>query len=335
MNKLQRVSYVDVAKGLGLLLVVVGHTLVGSRWTYLNDAVYSFHMPLFFVLTGLTIRPSDSWSAYFLKLKKLAIYLFGAAIIITALRLLPPLLIGHHPWGLFSNGVEIADLKRMILMFVYPTAGFTRSLFAVEVPNIGIPWFFIALFSARAIYEGTLLLAGEKGMRLAIVPFLIAGYVLNKIVVAPLLFDLALIASVFIWVGRSLKTVEWSRGKTAIAFLLWMLFMGVEFAAGDSHLTMIEHKFPIYPLCIGSAITGSVALVAFARWLDKLSLVRNGLSYLGSGAIFFLAIHTLDYYWMRGAVGGLPLLFIRLCSDLLVFYVLMRGVKYLRERCNG
>jgi fucose 4-O-acetylase-like acetyltransferase len=57
-----RQSWIDAAKGFGILLVVLGHALRGlqnaqllptSGWSHALDAwIYSFHMPLFFLLSG-------------------------------------------------------------------------------------------------------------------------------------------------------------------------------------------------------------------------------------------------------------------------------------------
>ena len=49
-----RLDWVDVARGIGIIAVVAGHI-----WTRgpVRDALYSFHMPLFFLLSGLLSRP--------------------------------------------------------------------------------------------------------------------------------------------------------------------------------------------------------------------------------------------------------------------------------------
>ena len=49
-----RLDWVDAAKGLGIVLVVAGHV-----WTHgvIRDAIYAFHMPLFFLLAGYFARP--------------------------------------------------------------------------------------------------------------------------------------------------------------------------------------------------------------------------------------------------------------------------------------
>lgn len=51
-----RIAEIDTARGFGLLLMVLGHILtLDSR---VHSWIYSFHMPLFFFLSGLVLRPS-------------------------------------------------------------------------------------------------------------------------------------------------------------------------------------------------------------------------------------------------------------------------------------
>lgn len=45
----------DVLKGIGIILVVLGHT---TQNHYLSSWIYAFHMPLFFVLSGVFFKPS-------------------------------------------------------------------------------------------------------------------------------------------------------------------------------------------------------------------------------------------------------------------------------------
>lgn len=48
----QRLDYLDVAKGIGILLVILGHCQLG-RIGNIHALIYSFHMPLFFFISGL------------------------------------------------------------------------------------------------------------------------------------------------------------------------------------------------------------------------------------------------------------------------------------------
>ena len=46
-----RIEWVDVAKAIGILLVICAHAYLPKR---INTIIYSFHIPLFFVLSGYT-----------------------------------------------------------------------------------------------------------------------------------------------------------------------------------------------------------------------------------------------------------------------------------------
>jgi len=64
----KRVEWIDTARGIGIILVVYGHVLLGlvaagvlseANPLWLSDyAIYTFHMPLFFVLAGLNVERS-------------------------------------------------------------------------------------------------------------------------------------------------------------------------------------------------------------------------------------------------------------------------------------
>jgi acyltransferase len=52
----------NIAKGIGIILVVAGHTLFSYRSSHIwiHNFIYSFHMPLFLGLSGLFISSQDS-----------------------------------------------------------------------------------------------------------------------------------------------------------------------------------------------------------------------------------------------------------------------------------
>ena len=55
MNK--RIEYIDIAKALGILLVILGHCVYTAKIPHLGVSIYSFHMPLFFIISGMFVKP--------------------------------------------------------------------------------------------------------------------------------------------------------------------------------------------------------------------------------------------------------------------------------------
>ena len=49
----KRIEWIDVSKGIGIILVLIGHISLNGG---LNKFIYSFHMPLFFILSGFTFN---------------------------------------------------------------------------------------------------------------------------------------------------------------------------------------------------------------------------------------------------------------------------------------
>lgn len=56
-GNLKRLRYIDVGRGIGMMLVVLGHTV--NPGSLLWKAIFAFHMPLFFMLSGYLYKQRD------------------------------------------------------------------------------------------------------------------------------------------------------------------------------------------------------------------------------------------------------------------------------------
>jgi polysaccharide biosynthesis protein PslL len=63
----KRIEYLDIAKGIGILLVVLGHNDFEVISLFVQRLIYSFHMPLFFFLSGYFISASVPFFDFFKK----------------------------------------------------------------------------------------------------------------------------------------------------------------------------------------------------------------------------------------------------------------------------
>ena len=62
----KRLDYLDVAKGIGILLVILGHCQLG-RIGRAHSLIYSFHMPLFFFISGVCFSNKYTFSTLAVK----------------------------------------------------------------------------------------------------------------------------------------------------------------------------------------------------------------------------------------------------------------------------
>lgn len=61
----KRVQYIDIAKGIGILLVVLGHNDMNYYHPMLHRFIYAFHMALFFLLSGIFFKPERRFGELF------------------------------------------------------------------------------------------------------------------------------------------------------------------------------------------------------------------------------------------------------------------------------
>lgn len=59
-----RIAWIDVAKGIGILLIVFGHTMQSG---FVRQVIFSFHVPFFFFLSGVTYKREASFCTFIRK----------------------------------------------------------------------------------------------------------------------------------------------------------------------------------------------------------------------------------------------------------------------------
>lgn len=89
-----RVYWVDVAKALAIILVVIGHMGFPEE---VRTVIYGFHMPLFFLLSGIFVSTKEDFRSFFAKKARTLLipYLCFNAIFI-AFDLAQSIIVGHN-----------------------------------------------------------------------------------------------------------------------------------------------------------------------------------------------------------------------------------------------
>lgn len=131
-----RDQIIDVAKGLGIVFVVVGHINSETLKT-LQSFVYQFHVPLFFILSGIFLEVRTDMKAFAIKRFK---RLYIPAILWNTIFYILIVILQYYT---MNNKVAIADfLKHNILQ-----------LFGLRTNALGgAIWFLYTLMRASIIY---------------------------------------------------------------------------------------------------------------------------------------------------------------------------------------
>ena len=63
-SRAERIEWIDEAKGIGIVLVMLGHCCLHRNFCFW---FYAFHMPLFFILSGYTFSGKGKFADYLKK----------------------------------------------------------------------------------------------------------------------------------------------------------------------------------------------------------------------------------------------------------------------------
>jgi len=201
----KRIEYIDIARGIGILLVVLGHNDFGYISPFGHKLIYSFHMPLFFFLSGYFLNTSIPFIDFFKKRfnSLLKPYLFTLFLIYflnvsfekmsfeTAIRRIVKSL---YASGLYIDWVQLWFLPHLFVVSLYAFAFFAifgrwnnRYIrWAALVVTLGISSFFLKDF-----YPFTLSMMGNQ----------------YELFGLPLSLDLVLLSGFFFFLGSEIRQV--------------------------------------------------------------------------------------------------------------------------------
>lgn len=289
---------ITLAKASGIILMIAAHCNIAA---YAHDVIYLFHMPLFFLLSGLFFKMDYVDHPLHLLRRRLKRLWWPFVVSTVLFVLLHNVLCEIHIQGLLSDGPRGTA--------VYPYGwrdflihGLNALRFYNEELMTGPAWFLASLFYATFMLWGVLKLrACFKNKVLGTV----AGYVL-LIAAVTLLYKtgfvshglncisghnvLAALLMLLAFDGRRLVLDRWRYPAYAILLALFLLLVIGKFYRmgmfGDGSLPM-WWSWPLYVL---TSFLGTYIIIGISRRLVPTVLLRP-LHRVGQDTLWILLLH--------------------------------------------
>lgn len=291
----RRMQYIDMAKGIGILLVIIGHTM-SLGWK--KDFIYSFHMPLFFVCSGMTLRFSLTWEEWKNQTRKLAKRLL---LPIVALYLSMCWLVDLIA-GITWNG-QIKELIETRVLTMFMSSGSEVQFLGKIVGDIGALWFLAALFCARILLDAIHLVADRMWW---IVTLISVGIMILLRVPLPLAADVGIVGMGYmafgVWLKRFFpdsntnpKQLKNIVKKVCYLIPCWLVAFVLQEVLPVGVFDMAKRDYGIWGLGILMAAGGSFFVIVGCHWLENIWKRKNILALLGRNSMYLLGIHYLGY----------------------------------------
>jgi len=293
----ERLAWVDAAKGLGIILVVVGHVVtkptilgVGPDWY-----IFLFHMPLFFILSGVVQKPQPGAVVAARKARSLMVpYL--AYLICLGL----PLALGGFLLSDGAMGVRLHDLGKALFKLAYGGA--------VMIRELGAFWFVSCLFLAQTLYAYVAQWTGgarSRGFVGVVAACALAAYgfsIFGRGAWTPLNVAVVPAAILLLWLGqvlpwRRLNAPAWlAFDVAAVLAALWLSRQGVDFRMG---LKGGGVGPPVAGLALAVALSHVAILLSIG--LARLPVAGPALLALGQASLTILFLHQTVHYGLEAA----------------------------------
>ena len=193
----KRIDYVDAAKAVGILLMILGHCYYVGTIPCLSRVIYSFHMPLFFIISGLFIKPlglKDGIMKYAKAYLKPYLVACGLMLILTIIL------------NLIKGENLLEPVLTALKSYIFASGSNEGTAMFHDYPKVGMIWFLFALFWGCLFYSLI-----RKNINEELDIFLLSlflffiGYCSGKYIRLPFSIQAGLCSVVFIMVGNMIK----------------------------------------------------------------------------------------------------------------------------------
>lgn len=276
VTKKRRLEFIDLAKGICIILVVFVHCK--CEYVYDSQMLTLLRMPLYFVLSGMFFK---DYGGYIISIEKKVNKL---VIPFVAFYIIADLLY----WGAYHVGLLSVELVKT------PIEG----LFMGRGSKVNPPiWFLVALFDLYIIFLLVFRLVKNFNLRVTVLVGLsFLGIVLSYYRISlPLFFSQSLFALPFFCYGYILKQSEIlsNRKLVSIPYMFWAIVPAIVYLICewcDVNVIFAEYSFSgnllIIHLC---SIAMVVSVLFLCRGIRQLPFI----SYVGRYSIVVLCLHWM------------------------------------------
>jgi len=281
--------------------VVIGHSHNGAL--LLNRFVFSFDIPIFFIISGFLFAENNSVKlsagniAYRNFRRLLLPYIATALIVFFIVMTFVVISLNKNNSAFYDYISSLKYAVKYLLLTYGYASGVKVTQLSLEIKPAGITWFLPSLFCADLIFYYFLRLSKNRSVIFqSIVVILLtgAGYLAGKYIFLPWSLDISLVSQVFLFSGYLMQRYKVFENKTSVWLIIaiagiWVLdiFMGA--------IDLNTRRYNHLAVSLGGAIGASYLLMKLSHYLSgSASMYLRPVSYIGRRSLFILCFQLFD-----------------------------------------
>lgn len=287
---MKRLEWIDTAKGIGILLIVLGHVDIPGVF---KDFIYSFHVPLFFLISGYLYN-HEYYSENFTELVKSKFS-----------RLVVPYFISNAiiffiTWIAYSMGFMNRQFDYpyyyLLIGIIYGNGSSWSPTILKNQLNIP-SWFLLALFTGILISFFVINIYQNYSLPASIITaalLVLCGYIISYFIFLPWGIDIALISIIFISTGYFIRkynliNFEDISGNYAKIGIFAMLFIVASSLNGTPDMnTRVYNNLILFTI---EGLTGAILVFYLSCIICKTKHIQKVVSFFGKNSLTIMVYH--------------------------------------------
>lgn len=281
----ERFYALDIAKGIAMLSVIFGHSIPESL---IKNYLYSFHMPLFFFISGYVYKELTCFQVLKKRTKQLLIPYYITSIVIILIFLLKSIM--------FYNGINFDRIFiNGLLSTLYANGMNVYKPFYIEL--IGPIWFLPAMTLASVLLS--ICINNKKGL-LILILMVILGVFSSKYLWLPWSIQAVPVCTLFMWIGKKCRYNKrlnsiLTNPKDNLSLVIITASLWILSASFGGMCKFVDNTYPNPLLNLLAAVTGCFLFIWIGNFLEeRTKIVSKLLIKIGQLTIPILCAHTLD-----------------------------------------
>ncbi|MEX0050336.1 acyltransferase family protein [Clostridium butyricum] len=275
-----RISWIDVSKGVGMILVMFAHAKLPHG---LRNYIYSFHIPLFFCISGYLFN-ANKYNKFmdFLKVKSKALlisYMFFSCF--------------NYCFYLFFRNFSNSGSNNLIKPLVGSVVGIRDTEWTI---CNGTLWFVLVLYLSEILLYCIVKLSKDKKEIIIATLFLFSmvGYSYNTFIGVKLVWntDIVLVAIVFVGFGYILKKMDLINRLDKFSNIIIFIILTLIFETMNTDVDMFKSIYGNYIYFYLAAISATIGVMIICKRINKSKV----LEFIGKNTFVYLAVHQYIIY---------------------------------------
>ena len=266
----KRIEYLDIAKGIAIICVIIGH----SCGDITRSIIYTFHMPLFFIISGYFCKGKVELVK---NTKKLIVpYVITCITMVLLLMVL----------NVFSGRYITHNVQEWIISAVL---GKGSGAYA-----IGAIWFLVALYIGKSILNLIVKIKKRWIQVLLVIGTAGLGLITN---ISLFSISVALTSVIWLYLGYIAKEKEIFNKKIpanyyVIMCAFWLIC--IQLGLMNGNMLLVNNTYPNGIINILGGVVASFLVIKLSQKIACSNILKKPLLFYGKNSLTILCIHIIE-----------------------------------------